>query len=197
MMASRAEDASAARRCLLQIRLVMHVEDAAVSSARPGSGRASRALGDAAQHLVTAPSLLRRLRLAGGAGDRGDRGSWQAGHMDRGEAVGDEALVASTQVSFEPPPWLELTTRSRAGWRPCQASAEPTPLPVVDGERPQVHMAGPKSRRYGWANSTLDHLLPRSILAGWRHAGPQLDQLLLLGPGGRDQNPCLPSRPPA
>ena len=173
---------------VLEQQAQVDVEDAAgVLGALDVAPDPVQRLGDAAQHAVTAPaccccccccaagcpaaadslSQLRPMRRCarGRGGRRGLRADAAATRPRRSPA--------STQVSFEPPPWLEFTTSEPSRQRdPGQAAGQhPDVVAVVDRERAQVDVPRrDRRRRSAWAPSTAGRPAGRSSRAGRRSA---------------------------
>jgi len=202
MMASRAEDASAAST-VASSRAGGNARRGCGPCPRPapGSGRASRAprrCGSASRHrpLTAAPrSPGRRGRDRVATGAR-----WPGGAHGPGRGCGRrKRSSASTQVSFEPPPWLELTTRLPRGMatlvRPPAATHTRSPSWTAKGRRSTWR--GPKSRPVwvgeldSWITSCAIH--PRGLAATLARSSTSSSSSAW-GPMTR---PLPPERPPA
>ena len=113
------------------------------------------------------------------------RGAASSG--EAGAKVGRPS-AASTQVSFDPPPWLELTTSAPSGsaTRVRPPGSSQTSLAVVDRERPQVDV--PRRQRlvdqHGRGGQRHRPLRDPAARLG-RHAGVQLGEGRARPPAGR------------
>ena len=168
-------------------------------------------LGDAAQHRDLAVLLLLLLLLLGillrrrselrgpptGIAGRRRRCAVRSGD---GLAPAWHRRPASTHVSFEPPPWLEFTTRlpSRQGHPGQPAGHHPHVAAVVHRERPQVDVAGPR-RPSTWVGdvdsaTTSWAIQPRGLAST---SLPARRPARLRSPAGRSRARSRRSRRPA
>ena len=184
---------------VLEQQVVVHVEDPGgvlgplVVAPHPVEG-----LGDAAQHgpaldccCCAAPSVLRpRPTAAASVGGRDHTApGWRAPAATSRSSASPDGM--STHVSFEPPPWLEFTTRLPS----CNATRVSPPgdtqrrFPsfTANGRRSTCRGANPSPVWVGEVEScTISWAIhPRGF---WEHLAPQLRSICSSDAGGTDHD---------